>query len=239
MVNKSTRAISISRGEVLLEGKSVGGVFSVTPEGVSGATTVPLPYSASANSTTTLQTVWVASQAANPVLKSQFGVVASQRKFALRLVLDPGGQRTIRVAMGQGPPIVGGWFAEELLSGGKVADILLVAGARSSGSTIGTLQVWRADPTRQRPILTATRPAGWQVPAWFPVSSLPPGGYVFSMSSGPQALVTGIFQTRCLGADGVYVAAACVYGNTRGYSPVPGNTLPPGEAALQSPAAAP
>jgi hypothetical protein len=238
-VNKSARAVSVVRGDVLLGERVIGQVVSATAEvsGVGGqSTTVPFPYSVPANSSPTLELDWRTAPTAEPLLILGSSVPVSARRLFLRLVIAPGGSRTVAVLTGQQPPVIGGWVAWERVSHHRVTALLLAAAARNSGSTLGTLQVWPADPRKHNPVLTARRPAGWQIPAWFTISSLPPGGYVFSLSSGTATLVTGTLQTRCLAKDGLYFATACITGNAGATKPFVASPVPAGK---RLPSAAP
>jgi hypothetical protein len=106
--------------------------------------------------------------------------------------------------------------------------MIMAAAARSSGTTEGTLKLWRTDPDAGGPVLTARRPVGWTLPAWFPLSSLQPGSYTYTLSAHGQVVGGGIVQTQCTGSDGNYTASACTTGNAAGTAPTFANWTPPG-----------
>jgi hypothetical protein len=238
LVNTSSRSVNLVRAEVLLNGTPVGAVYNVIPgggPGVPGQTVnpTPLPFSVGASDSATLQMSWAKFQTAEPLLTSELAVPIAQRNMALRVTLEPGGVRTVIIHTGEVPTSLGPWSAYVIVQHDRAKTILFLPNSISSGSALATLQVWQADPRKRGPVLVDSRPAGWGVPAYFPITSLPPGGYVFSVSSGGQAIATGSLYTECIGKDGGYTATACASGNVTAFtpyrvSPYPSGLLPVG-----------
>ena len=234
IVNTSARAISLVKGDVLLAGAVVGHVVSATPDApvlngqLGQASTVPLPLTVSSDSSSRLGLDWRATPSAFQKLLAATRLPIPRRSISLRLMLEPGGTRTVVVHTGDQPPIIGGWNAMVVVRQNRVRDIVMMAAARSSGATEGTLKMWRSDPGSGNPMLTLRRPAAWNLPGWFSVSSLPTGSYLYTLSVAGRVVGTGVVQTRCTGADNaLYYATACNDG-TADVQPFVKVTSPPG-----------
>ena len=159
----------------------------------------------------------------------------SERHFRLRVERDPGGPQEVAVRSGDFPPLIGGWTSWIVLRNNRVTRIAMATAARSTGMAEGTLKVWRNNPTARRPMLTLRRPAGWTLPAWFSVSDLAPGSYVYTISDEDEVVGGGAFETPCTGSPGTYRAEACRTGDATAETPIgvssslkpPGRPSPP------------
>jgi hypothetical protein len=234
IINTSARAVSVVQAEVLLDGAVVGRVVGVTQdaalgdERVASSAPVPLPVTVSADSSSKLVMDWRTAPTAQRLLSATLRLPIARRRFRLRVVLEPGGTRTEDVRSGDQPPLIGGWSAVIRLRDNRVTHIVMVAAARSTATTEGTLKLWRTDPRARRPVLTLRRPAGWALPAWFSVSSLASGNYVYTLSADDTVVGGGAVRTRCKASDATYVATACRTGDATTTSPFVTQLTPPG-----------
>jgi hypothetical protein len=234
IVNTSARAVSVLEGEVLQDGAVVGRVVGVTEESALGdervvePTPVSLPVTVPADSSSKLVMDWRTAPTEQRRLSATLRLPIARRHFTLRLVFDPGGTRIIAVRSGVQPPQIGGWTAFIRLRDNRVTHIMMAAAARSTATTEGTLKLWRTDPSAGRPVLTLRRPAGWYLPAWFSVSSLAPGSYIYTLSADDNVVDGGVVRTHCTGSDANYVAAACSTGDATTTRPLATQWTPPG-----------
>jgi hypothetical protein len=230
VINTSSKAINITRAEVLLNGKPVGLVTSAYPE-YPGAVTVPLPANVTANGSADFAMEWSYNgSTGEKLLRDELSVPASKRQLSLRLTLEPGGTRLLRVTLEQRPSYLNSWYTLAALHNDRVQYLILGTGAFGTGSVLATLRVWDGDPRHSEPVLTESRPAADGMSAWFSLASLPPGGYVYiATDADDKNLAVGVLQTDCAGKDDVYLASACTYGKVSPQSkPASPTPTPPG-----------
>lgn len=218
LVNTSARAISISDVSVVLDGAKVGRVVSATQQaaapGEAAATPTALPVTVPADSSSNLLMDWRASPAPADErrLFAALRRPLAQRRFTLHFRLEPGGAKTVRLSLGEQPPIIAGWTTAIRLHRRRVTHILVMAAARSTGVAEATLKLWRPDPATRQPFRTLVHPVGWALPGWFSVAGLRSGTYVYTISTPETVVAGGTFTSRCDGSDGMYQVAACTFG---------------------------
>jgi hypothetical protein len=225
MINASSRAVSIAHGEVLLSGRPVGEVSSVTTEGRSASgvpnPALPLPTAIAADASTNFIMEWDVSPTAVSVVRAASKQPIGHRNLELRVTLVPGGTRLVHIRTGHVLDPVGGWAPYVVVIHNRAVALLLSTATASTPAVQATLQVWSAVPGETEPVLTIRRPAAYGGPAWFTLTSLKSGGYVYGISNAGTTLVAGGFQVRCTARDGLYYASACIKGNASPYPPAP------------------
>jgi hypothetical protein len=222
VINLSSRAVSLLRGDVLLDKDKVGTIVgaaldsSVSDRG--GGEPAPLPFTFSPDTSSKARLQWRAS-ASRLLGETATRLPLTKRKLSVRLELEPGDPQTVPVQTGLVPQQLGGWSALLRLRSNEVVKLVLQAGARSSGPALGKLQLWSAESDRHGPDLTVRRPVAWQVPADFALS-LPHGSYRYLLAADDQTVAVGAFSTPCTGEDGGYVTSVCADGKATETKPI-------------------
>jgi hypothetical protein len=215
IVNKSRRTVTLTEGQLLLDGHIVGTVRALIPDGAVPARLLPraeqlrrarfLPVSLEPDEIFAGIVAWrtrgpekVASRLDVAGDRSLNGRrVAVPLHVMLRLDFDPGGHRTLKLRAVRprlfNEPTLGSpqflWLVRH-----RQVIAFIVRTAVGDAAALATLRVWRIGGVR--PVRTITRPFGGEVDSGFPLRSLPRGKYIWALTYGSKT-AAGDLETPC------------------------------------------
>jgi hypothetical protein len=222
VINTSSRAVTLTEGDVLVDGQVVGRVSSAGLDQSLNAPTVSLPYSFSSDASSRVRLNWtIGTTASRRLLDAKSKVAITNRDMAIRLKFEPGGVHSVKVRMGQQPLDPGGWKMLMALEADTVETFELLPGTRNVQPALGGLELWRQSGTTWKRILKMREPAAWQNPALFVLPrDLADGDYRFSASADDTLVAVTSLHLPCTAKDGWYGVTACVSGDASAFQPL-------------------
>jgi hypothetical protein len=219
IVNTSARSVSITSGEVLVDGVVVGVLERILPFALKEnefrnlaeieEAAQDLPYTIEAGRSLAGTALYDASLPSDPELRATFNDVLTgdvqppEERVELRLDFEPGGSRTAPVRYPSSGRLLRvrdaghlpGWNSYiDLDDGGRAT--FNVGGPPGIPSLV-TLRLWREGSGK--PFFSAAGPLP-QGDAYFILPALARGAYAWSLSAGPEVVAAGRLTIPCEGA---------------------------------------
>jgi hypothetical protein len=136
VINLSSRAVSLLRGDVLLDkdksGTIVGAASDSSVSDRGGGEPAPLPFTFSPDTSSKACLQWRAS-ASRRLGETATRLPLTKRKLSVRLELEPGDPQTVPVQTGQVPQELGGWSALLRLRSNEVVGWSCRPGRQAAG----------------------------------------------------------------------------------------------------------